>query len=191
MSRRQNKFAQKRYNIASEEVNVYGSTLANFKYNDYQILTVASFAPTNAAISHMLLTGQATTTAYAALILPATFVSPVSNGSTIVGNTLHVTKKGTYIFRVELDLDAAATVNVRFNVNGTEDGNAQASVLAAPGGQAITSSFCFLLGIAADGDNSITFDVAGVSNPTGSAQPAILGTSRLDFSFNSGMTLTG
>lgn len=39
MSRRQNKFAQKRYNISSEEVNVYSSTLADFKLKGYRILT--------------------------------------------------------------------------------------------------------------------------------------------------------
>lgn len=79
MSRRQNKFAQKRYNIASEEVNVYAKTMADFKFNTYRVLTeldllglVGSFGPVGSSPN----ANAATITAGVANLQPASATFP-------------------------------------------------------------------------------------------------------------------
>lgn len=112
MSRRQNKFAQKRYNIASEEVNIYPSTLSNFKANGYPVMTGSNFNNTQSETLRVIGGANALTTTD--VILPlASFVTPSVNGITLASNVITCPYKGLYNFVLSAVLSGATTFRVK------------------------------------------------------------------------------
>jgi len=178
---RVHRFAEKEYDIASEIIHFQTQTDANF-YNtvagvDKQIVTVIGGAKEEGAVIG-LTASQAGAMTPAILTYTGVSSGSVTGMTVVTSNTIRLTKRGRYDFRLNCSMgatDPPYVIQFQSKIGGVLAESQTVSIAQKENALTVNANYLTSLRWDTDATRDITF-LAGVDNvPTGGALPTFSG----------------
>jgi hypothetical protein len=144
--------------------------VSSFTYKGSPVLSFANFG--GAEQIETTMTGQTLATGGTQLLFSSTLTPVSTHGVTVSANSISLTKKGQYTFKVQPEVDIGASVKVRMQLNGVDQDAWNAS--AVPVGAAnVSFNHVFYYQKRTTSTDAITFVIFGDSYPTTGTAPVV------------------
>jgi hypothetical protein len=150
--------------IKGQTVKVITDAISGFTANGGVVLTDSNFGTTQQV--ETVMTGQ--TLAHGAAVTALLFgalSTPSVNGITSLTNSISLTKKGLYGFKVQAQANISCAIKTIIKMDGVNDDSANFQALVVAGGN-ISHHAMFWHEKTTTGTTAVTFDIQGDSSPT-------------------------